>query len=220
MTTRDRNRAALVSDYLGGQALGIKNFLCTSGTHQTLEPFRTSKNVFDIDATILLQTLTNLGTNACLVGAEKIGCKSSCLGAVASPYADPMELQLPRLAQKIFMGARFLVTQPVFDLDRFGKWWTEVQNRGLDKKAAFIAGIKVLTSEQVAGEFAVRRPLPMVTETILKRISSASNGRKEGIAVALETIEKINAMGGIHGFQIVCDEDASAAVEVAGAINK
>src|SRR6202140_5549074 len=50
MTTRDRNRIALVSDCLGAQAMGVRNLLCTSGTHQTLGPCRKAKNVFDIDS--------------------------------------------------------------------------------------------------------------------------------------------------------------------------
>ena len=48
VTTRDRNRIALVSEALGAQALGIRNLLCTSGTHQTLGRFRAAKNVYDI----------------------------------------------------------------------------------------------------------------------------------------------------------------------------
>jgi methylenetetrahydrofolate reductase (NADPH) len=221
MTTRDRNRAALVSDFLGAQALGIQNILCTSGSHQTLAPFRSSKSVYDVDATILLQNLKNLGNDASIVGAEKLECPvPMCLGAVASPYADPLELQLPRLANKIFVGAQFIVTQPVFDMDRFSVWWSEVKNRLLHRKAAFIAGIRVLTNEKSARQFAAQRPFPMVTDDILKRLAFAGDGksRKEGIAIALETINKLSAMDGIRGFEIVCDEDPEAAAEVANAL--
>src|SRR3990167_5031101 len=49
VTTRDRNRIALVSEALGAQALGVRNVLCTSGSHQTLGRFRAAKNVYDID---------------------------------------------------------------------------------------------------------------------------------------------------------------------------
>jgi methylenetetrahydrofolate reductase (NADPH) len=218
MTTRDRNRAALVSDFIGAQALGIQDILCTSGSHQTLGQFRSSKNVYDVDATILLQTFRNLGKDASIVGSEKLdGAVPMCLGAVASPYADPMELQLPRMAQKIFVGAQFIITHPVYDVDRFGVWWKEVKNRGLDRKAAFIAGIKILIDPKSAAEYAAKRPLPMVTEAILKRLGNASGAekwRKEGIAIALETIAKLSALDGIRGFEVVCDEDPQAAVEV------
>ena len=218
MTTRDRNRAALVSDFIGAQALGIQDILCTSGSHQTLGQFRSSKNVYDIDATLLLQTFKGLGKDASIVGSEKLdGTVPICLGAVASPYADPMELQLPRIAQKIFVGAQFIITHPVFDLDRFDLWWNEVKNRGLDRKAAFIAGIRILTNKQKAQEFAKERPFPMVTDTILKRLASASGEakcRKEGIAIAIETINKLSTIDGIRGFEVVCNEDPQAAVEV------
>ena len=36
VVTRDRNRIALIGRCLGAQALGVRNILCTSGTHQTL----------------------------------------------------------------------------------------------------------------------------------------------------------------------------------------
>jgi len=212
MTTRDRNRTALFADCLGAQAMGIHNILCTSGTHQTLLPFYTAKNVYDIDATLLLKICKD---------SEKASADSDfqalCLGAVASPYADPIELQLPRLAQKIFVGARFIITHPIFDLDRFGIWWKEVNNRGLQEKAAFIAGIRVLTNAASAKAFSEKRPLPMVSATIIQRLSSKSSPsdcRKEGIAIALETIERLSTMEGLRGFEIVCDEDHGAAVEV------
>ena len=218
MATRDRNRTALISDFLGARALGVRNFLCTSGTHQTLLPFRAAKSVFDIDATVLLQSLAGLEKNASIVGEQNIdGHVSYCLGAVVSPYADPVELQLPRLAQKIFVGAQFIVTHPVFDLDRFIVWWKEVTDRGLHTKAAFIAGIKVLTDAKTAKVFAEKRPVPMVPEPVLQRIVSKSDKnacRAEGIKIAFETIEKLSAMAGLRGFEIACDDDLDAALEV------
>jgi methylenetetrahydrofolate reductase (NADPH) len=216
MATRDRKRVALISDFLGAGALGVRNVLCTSGTHQTLLPFRTSKNVFDIDATVFLQTLRNLQINASLVGEENIeGQALYCLGAVASPFADPVELQLPRLAQKIFVGAQFIVTPPVFDLERFKKWWHEVTNRGLHEKAAFIAGIKIFTDASAAKAFAQKRPLPMVPDALLARLASKSGScRAEGIKIALETIGELSALNGLRGFEIIVDDDIDASLEV------
>lgn len=214
MTTRDRNRIALISDYLGAQALGIRNVLCTSGTHQSLLSFRSAKNVFDIDATILLQSLHNLEKNASIVGEQNIdGALSYCLGAVASPFADPMELQLPRLAQKVFVGAQFIVTEPIFDLDRFSLWWKEVTSRGLHEKAAFIAGIKVLTDGESAKAFAQKRPAPLVPAAMVERLTSKTDKgkcRSEGIAMALETIDKLSGVSGLRGFEIVCDDHDAA----------
>ena len=87
VTTRDRNRIALVSEALGAQALGIRNLLCTSGTHQTLGRFRAAKNVYDIDSIQLLQTYAGLAGDCRLLGEEH-GIEAAgpfCLAAVASP---------------------------------------------------------------------------------------------------------------------------------------
>ena len=93
VTTRDRNRIALVSEALGAQALGIRNLLCTSGTHQTLGSFRAARNVYDIDAVQLLQTYAHLASDGGLVGESGLeGAGPFCLGAVASPDADPFDL--------------------------------------------------------------------------------------------------------------------------------
>jgi len=216
VSTRDRNRTALISDCLGAHALGIRNILCTSGTHQALSPYHSAKSVFDIDATILLQTCKSLDTSAALIGEDKIaGPLHFCLGGVASPFADPLELQLTRCAQKIFVGAEFLITQPVFDLERFGLWWNEITARGLQEKTAFIAGVKVLTDAQSAKAFAEKRPLPLVPGAIIERLASksGSGGAKEGIAIAGEIIEKLSACKGLRGFEIVCD-DHEAGIEV------
>jgi methylenetetrahydrofolate reductase (NADPH) len=218
MTTRDRNRAALISDSLGAHVLGIRNILCTSGTHQSLQPYHTAKNVYDIDATLLLQNLRGLEKNASIVGEVHFkGPLSYCLGAVASPFADPVELQLPRLAQKIHAGAQFLITQPVFDVERFFVWWKEVTSRSLHTKAAFIAGIKVLTDPSAAKEYFDKRPLPLVPDAVLKRLASNTDAKKyraEGIKIALETMEKLSSTQGLRGFEIVCDEDSDAALEL------
>jgi methylenetetrahydrofolate reductase (NADPH) len=124
VTTRDRNRIALVSEALGAQALGIRNLLCTSGTHQTLGSCRAARNVYDIDAVQLLQTYAHLASDCGLLGESGLeGAGPFCLGAVASPDADPPALQTLRFAKKTRAGARFLVTQPVYDLDRFEAWW-------------------------------------------------------------------------------------------------
>ncbi len=218
LVTRDRNRIALVSEALGAQALGIRNILCTSGTHPSLGPFRAAKSVFDIDPVQLLQTYCGLAEDGSLVGESCIaGAGPFCLGGVAAPYADPMELQLVRLAKKAAAGAQFLITQPVFDLDRFGQWWQEATRRGLHEKVAIVAGIEPLTDGAKAIELADKRPRPRIPQAILDRLGAAADAsaqRAAGIAVAVETIQKLTSCKGLRGFQVYVDGDVDAALEV------
>lgn len=218
MVTRDRNRIALISDYLGARALGIGNVLPTSGTHQTLGRPRAAKNVFDLDSIQLLQTFTALADDARLVGEEAVGdCGPVCLGAAASPWADPVELQMIRLAKKVDAGAHFLVTDPVFDLDRFDRWWKEVTARGFHQRVAVLAGVRLLCNAEEAKAYGARRPDPRVPDAVIERIASAADSRPQraaGIEIAVETIERLSQTEGLRGFQICGDGDDEAALEV------
>jgi methylenetetrahydrofolate reductase (NADPH) len=206
VVTRDRNRIALISDCLGAQALGIRNILCTTGTHQTLGRYRSARNVFDIDSVHLLQVYAGLASDLSLVGEQGMnGNGSLCLGGVASPCADPMPLQVLRALKKVNAGARFLITQPIFDLNRFQAWWEEITRRGLHEKVAILAGIRVLADAEEARAHAARRPNPLVPEPLLERIASKSGGdgqRAEGVQIALEIMEQLSSVQGLRGFDI------------------
>jgi methylenetetrahydrofolate reductase (NADPH) len=218
IVTRDRNRIALVSDCLGAQALGIRNLLCTSGTHQTLGPFRSARNVSDVDSVQLVQALSELGSNGSIVGEESFPeAGPFCLGGAASPVADPMELQVMRLAKKATAGAKFLVTQPVFDLERFEAWWNELQSRGIHEKLAVMAGIQPLGNAESAKAYAGKRPDPRVPDAIVERIcgkASESEQQQESIKIAVETIEKLSGFDGLRGFAIQGDGNDEAALAV------
>ena len=214
VVTRDRNRIALVSDCLGAAALGIRNILCTSGTHQTLGEFKTAKCVFDVDSVQLLQIYSGLGTEDSGNGLGVKGGISLTLGGTAAPFADPMELQVMRLAKKAAAGAGFLITQPVFDIDRFQAWFKQVTDRGIQKQTAVVAGIEVLTDAEKAQAHATSRPSPMIPEKVLARLTSdQANQRAAGIDIAVETIKTLQSLEGLRGFEI-SGEDDDAVLEV------
>jgi len=218
VTTRDRNRIALVSEVLGAQALGVRNILCTSGTHQTLGRFRAAKNVYDIDVIQLLQTCSNLASDSSLVGEGAIaGAGQFCLGAVASPNADPLELQMIRLGKKVTAGAGFLVSQPVYDVERFHTWWAEVIRRGLHEKVAILVGIEPLGEHALELARSKRRPLARIPEAVFQRVASkpdAAARRRAAIDVAVETVKQLLGIEGLRGFSIGVDSDQDAALEI------
>ncbi len=218
MVTRDRNRISLISNCLGAAALGVRNVLCTTGTHQTLGASAEAKNVFDIDPIQLIQAATALSNGGSPVAGEGVTCSEPlCLGAVAAPFADPMELQVLRLAKKAAVGAKFLITQPVFDIERFKAWWAEVQRQGTDKATAIVAGIRILKSADDATAFAAARPSPCVPQALVDRVTSAAGSaaqRQAGIDIAVETIRELSAIDGLRGFSIRGEGDDEAALEV------
>lgn len=218
VVTRDRNRIALSSEVLGARALGVPNLLCTTGTHQTLGACANARNVFDIDSVQLLRMAAGLGGDG-LAGSTGGNGQSVplCLGATASPLADPIELQLMKLAKKIAAGAKFLITQPVFDVERFEEWWAEVTRRGLHEKAAILAGVYPLTDAEEAKAYADKSPRPMIPDAMLERLASSDDKaaqRAAGIEIATETIRRLSELKGLSGFEIRSGEEEDAALEV------
>lgn len=201
VTTRDRNRIALVSEALGAQALGIRNLLCTSGTHQTLGRYRAARNVYDIDAVQLLQAYADLPNDCGLLGESGLeGVGPFCLGAVASPDADPPDLQLLRLAKKTRAGAIFLVTQPVHDPERFEAWWKEVARRGLNEQVAILAGIQPLYDDPLA------HAGPSQSDPVARRAAA--------VKIAVQTIHRLSNLPGIRGFSISADGDHETVLRI------
>jgi methylenetetrahydrofolate reductase (NADPH) len=218
VVTRDRNRIALVSECLGAHALGIRNILCTTGTHQTLGPARSAKNVFDLDSIQLLQIYTHLAEDGSVVGEE---CYHSagpfCLGATTSQHADPVELQTIRLGKKAEAGAQFVITEPVFDVEIFETFWNAVTKLGLHERVAILAGVRPLTDVATVEAFANSRPDPRVPEEVVKRLVSkngATERESEGIALAVETVERLSGMEGLRGFSIEGGDNDQAAISI------
>ena len=205
VTTRDRNRIALLSECLGAAALGIRNLLCTSGTHQTLCDQRAAKNVFDVDSIQLLQMYADLQDGPL------------CLAAAAAVYTDPLEMQVMRLAKKAAAGAVLLITQPIFDLERFDAWFAEVTRRGIHDKIAITAGIQPLVDAEEAKALAEKRPRPVIPDAVLKRLAAGdgkSAQRAVGIEIAVETIKQLSQRKGLRGFEIRDEGRTDVALEV------
>ena len=140
MTCRDRNRLAIQSDLMGAAALGICNILCLTGDYQKFGDQPEAKGVFDLDSIQLIATVAKLNSGYLLSDTEIKKATDFFIGAAANPFAQPFEMRLIRLYKKIEAGARFIQTQPVFDLDTFIRWMDKVVEMGLHEKCAILAG--------------------------------------------------------------------------------
>jgi len=147
MVCRDRNRLALQSELLSAYTLGVRNVLCLTGDHVVLGDHVEAKPVFDLDSVSLLQAAQGLIEGHDLAGNELEGAPTDLfLGAIVTPGADPIEPQIYKLHTKVRMGARFLQTQAVYDMDTFARFMERVS----DIEAPILAGIVLLKSAGMA----------------------------------------------------------------------
>jgi len=204
MVCRDRNRLAIQSDILGASALGIKNVLCLSGDHQKFGNHPQAKNVYDIDAVHLIQTLKRMRDEKKLLEGDELTIEPKLyIGAVENPYADPYEFRAIRLAKKIRAGCDFIQTQGVFDVKKFGDWMRTVTDQGLDRKVHMLAGIIPIKSAGMVRYMRDYVSGVSVPDEIVTRMENAKDPRQEGISICLEIIEQLKGIPGLHGIHIM-----------------
>jgi len=222
MVTRDRNRLALQSDILGAASFDINNILCLSGDHQSFGDCPQGQNVFDLDSMQLLQTVRIMRDEGKFLGGDNIDRPPKMfVGAAANPFADPFKIRVPRLAKKYAAGAEFIQTQCIYNLEKFEKWMEGVRARGLHKKIFILAGLTPLKSVNMARYMKNRVPGMDVPDEVIKRLAGVAKEKqaREGMAICLESIEKLKQVEGVHGFHIMAiewEEIVPQIVEAAG----
>jgi homocysteine S-methyltransferase len=147
LTTRDWSVMGLESMLLGAHAEGVRNVLAITGDPPEVGDYPGARGVYEIDAIGLTQLMTNLNRGEDFNGRPIDAPTSFFPGVAVNPTPDDMGLELERFEQKLEAGAKFAMTQIVFDaepLDRFaellgGKWPIPV-----------LVGVFPLTSHRLA----------------------------------------------------------------------
>lgn len=220
MVCRDRNRIAIQSDILGAVALGIGNVLCLSGDHQKFGNHPTAKGVFDLDSVQLIGALKTMRDEKKFICGENIaGEVPLYIGAVENPFAEPFEFRVTRLAKKIKAGADFIQTQAVYDVPKFARWMGMVTDKGLDRQVHILAGVIPMRSLAMARFMKEYVAGVSVPDEFLNRLEKAKDTKEEGVAIALEIIEQLKEIPGVHGVHIMAvgwEEIVPRIVEKAG----
>jgi methylenetetrahydrofolate reductase (NADPH) len=128
MTIRDRNRLALVSDVLAASYLGIRNILAISGDHTVLGDNKGGLPVYDLDSAqfvYLLHKMIDEGVD--LAGNEIHGKVEINVGIAANPNADPLMPEVLKIGRKTRLGADFIQTQTMFDIEKTKTFLKEVE---------------------------------------------------------------------------------------------
>ncbi|MCF8036940.1 MAG: methylenetetrahydrofolate reductase, partial [Desulfobacteraceae bacterium] len=222
MVTRDRNRLAMQADVIGAYSHGVNTMLCLSGDHPHFGDHPMAANVYDLDSVQLIQAVVKMRDEGKFQGGKDIDHPPKMfVGAAANPFADPFELRVMRLAKKVRAGADFIQTQCIYNLDKFAQWMQGVCERGLDEKVHILAGITPMKSAGMARYMKNRVPGMDVPDAVVKRMESVPKEKQpeEGIKIAVESIQRLKEIKGVHGFHIMAiewEEKVPEIVEKAG----
>lgn len=109
LTCRDRNLLAAQAGVLAAHAQGIRNLLVVTGDPVPESDRGSIRPVFNLNAITMTGVVHNM--NGDYFPADPIS-----VGVALNPCAARPEVELARLRRKMEQGARFVMTQPIFDL--------------------------------------------------------------------------------------------------------
>ena len=115
ISCRDRNIMALQSDLLAGWALGVRGVVALTGDAMSVGDCPQLKGVFEINSVGLLGLIRKLNSGVDFSDKPLKGRPDFTVGVVLNPNAKNPGVELRRLEKKVSAGAKFALTQPVFD---------------------------------------------------------------------------------------------------------
>ncbi len=198
VSCRDRNRLALQADLLGAAALGIGNLVVATGDYASMGDHPQTKPVFDLDSVQLLRGIQRLESGQDLGGNPLSGRPAFFAGATVSPNPGreaALELQLIRMEQKIGAGAKFFLTQPVFDLAAFGRF----MKRAVSFRVPILASVLPLKSASMARFINKNLPGVFVPEPLIEEIGGAADRVKAAFALCARLVQELRGLcQGVH----------------------
>jgi methylenetetrahydrofolate reductase (NADPH) len=219
LTVRDRNRLGLTSDLLGAWALGARNVFCLTGDPIHIGDQPDASVVGDLtvnDVVALARRLREDGTT--LTGKEVTDPPRFLIGVAELPLMDPYDPA--RLDAKLDAGADFVMTQIVYDLERFEAWAEEQRARGLFERAKVIVGVTPLRSAKQARFMDEKLPGVSVPAEVVAALEAAGDQASEvGLALATDLVGRLRRIAGIAGVHVMAmgrDETTRELVERAG----
>ncbi len=196
---RDRNRMALQGDILGAHVLGIQNLVVVHSEEMVKGDHRDAKSADDMDELELLGAIQSLQQGVDMAGFDLNGSPSFTVGCTIAPSGDrdafDKELSLAR--KKIEAGARFVITPPVYDLDRFAANMDAFKTLGVP----IIPTVFLIKSVGIARYIANYEPGAHISEDLIKRIRKAPDTETECLKIAGEIIVGLKEIS--QGVQIV-----------------
>jgi methionine synthase / methylenetetrahydrofolate reductase(NADPH) len=179
LTTRDYTVMGLEAVLFGGHFEGVRNVLAITGDPPEVGDYPGARGVYEVDAIGLTQLMTSLNRGEDFNGRPIDAPTSFFPGVAVNPTADDLDLELERFQQKVDAGAKYAMTQLIFDVAYLEKFLERLGGRS---PIPLLLGVCPLWSYRLALRFHNELAGIVVPEPLQEELQKAG---REGIEVGL-----------------------------------
>jgi homocysteine S-methyltransferase len=185
LTPRDSTLAGLESLLLGAHAEGVRNVLAVTGDAPEQGDYPGTGAVYDVDAIGLVELMARLNEGVDFHGRAIDAPTSFFPGVAVNPTADDLELEAERFRRKVAAGARFGMTQIVFDMSFLESFLERIGGSPIP----LLVGVWPIRSLELAVRVHNETPGIVVPEHVQERYRAAGAGAAQvGTQLARELI--------------------------------
>jgi methionine synthase / methylenetetrahydrofolate reductase(NADPH) len=187
LTPRDTTINGLESVLLGAHAEGVRNILSVTGDPPEAGDYPGTHGVYEVDSIGLVELMAKLNRGEDYHGRAIDAPTSFYPGVAVNPTADDLELEADRFHRKVAAGARFAMTQILFDLAPLEAFRERVGSRW---PIPILVGVWPIRTLELLIRMHNEAPGMVVPEHVQERYRSAGSAAREvGGALGLELIE-------------------------------
>jgi homocysteine S-methyltransferase len=186
LTPRDTTVNGLESVLLGAHAEGVRNILAVTGDPPESGDYPGSHGVYEVDSIGLVELMTRLNRGEDFHGRAIDAPTSFFPGVAVNPTADDLELEADRFHRKVAAGARFAMTQILFDLAPLEEFRERVGGRW---PIPVLVGVWPIRTLELLVRMHNEAPGMVVPEHVQERYRRAGSAAREvGGELGLELI--------------------------------
>jgi homocysteine S-methyltransferase len=187
LTPRDSTVTGLESLLLGAHAEGVRNVLAVTGDAPEQGDYPGTGAVYDVDSIGLVELMSKLNDGVDFHGRAIDAPTSFFPGVAVNPTADDLDLEVERWRRKLAAGARFAMTQIVFDMTHLEAFLERVGGSPIP----LLVGVWPIRSLELAVRVHNETPGIVVPEHVQERYRRAGpDGAHVGVELACELIDR------------------------------
>jgi len=186
ISCRDKNLIGLQSELMGIAALGIRHVLPLTGDPAKFGDHPGSSSVYDVNSIQLMEIISGLNKGYNFAGKNLKYPTDFVVGCTFNPNAKNFDAQVSRLERKIAAGARYVMTQPVFDQALVQKMAERTRHFGVP----ILTGVWPLLSGRQTEFLHNEVPGIIVPDDVRARMAKTEGleGRRIGVDIAKDVI--------------------------------